>query len=76
MLGRRGWISVTAILGLLAVAYFALSDQPKGFLRETVQSQLSKPKSGGAFHDPDFLAPLDGLEHVLGPQREYEDGFT
>jgi hypothetical protein len=76
MLGRRGWISVTAILGVLAVAYFALFDEPKGFLRETVQSQLSKQKPGGTFHDSDFSAPLDGLEDVLGPQREYEDGFT
>lgn len=79
MLGRRGWIYVVAALVALAVTYTAIVHHPVDTLRQTLRAHSFKPKPWSAIPpavSPESSSFRDGLEAVLGPLREYEDGFT
>lgn len=79
MLGRRGWIWIAAVCIALAFTYTAVVHQPVDTLRETFRADSLKEKwrgSGTPAVSPGISTDKDGLEDVLGPLREYEDGFT
>lgn len=75
MLGRRGWIWIAAVCIALAFTYTAVVHQPVDSLRETFRADALKEKWRGST-SPGISSDKDGLEDVLGPLREYEDGFT